>query len=329
MIRLNKKRLINPFFLLIFLLMPCAEAFSAQKGECSKEEPLVPTLVKKILSGPFTCPFFRADVLSQISKKTPDELKSIYFHLKRSLAANISANKKEYITILDTSPPEYLEEMFKDCNLVDVPILEQALISPQAQISITPIKDKIFDYDKDYAQRIHQDNTVKKNVFFVIQKASEKEDAVKISCIKHEYSIASLFKRNLPLKIITYPLILDFKPRLPSWIDNTKDIRNIALNLLSPGNQEDIKTVYNHTQEEIIQLKLQEHGNNIVSYAQHACKQCKPFFKSSKKLLSGSSWSAGLNPFFLKGNVLKIKSNNTATGWNLRRTLPIKWNAYK
>ncbi len=279
--------------------MPCAEAFSAQKGECSKEEPLVPTLVKKILSGPFTCPFFRADVLSQISKKTPGELQSIYFHLKSQLIKSVSSEQKEFTTILDTSPPKCLEEMFKDCNLVDVPILKQALISPQAQISITPIKDKTFDYDKDYAQSIHQDDTVKKTAFFII-----KDNAtVKISCIKHEYSIASLFKRNLPLKIITYPLILDFKPRLPSWVQNEFDIRNMVLNLLSPGNQEDIKTVYNHTQEEIIQLKLQEHGDNIVSYAQHACKQCKPFFKSSKKLLSGSSWSARLNPFLLKGKI--------------------------
>lgn len=325
MIRFNKKRLINPFFLLIFLPISLSTAFAAQKDECPKDEPIVPALVKNILSGPFTCPFFRADILSQVAKQTPDQLKSTYYYLKRQLIKSVSSEQKEFTTILDTSPPIYLEEMFKDCNLVDVPILKQALISPQAQISITPIKDKTFDYERDYAQCIDQDNTVKKTVYFTIQK----KDAVKISCIKHEYSIASLFKRNLPLKIITYPLILDFKPCLPSWIDNTKDIRNMVLNLLSPGNKESIQTFYKDTHKKITQLKLQEHGDNIVSYAQHACKQCKPFFKSSKKLMSGSSWSAGLNPFLLKGNVLKIKSNNTATGWNLRRTLPIKWNAYK
>lgn len=333
MIRLNKNRLINTLFLPIFLLISFSMAFAAQKGECSKEEALVPILVKKILSGPFTCPFFRADVLSQISKKTPDELKSIYFHLKSQLIKSVSCEKKESTSILDTSSPKYLEEMFKDCNLIGIPILKNALLSPQAQINITPIEGT-FDYERDYAQCIDQDDKVKKIVFFILQKASKKEDTVKISCIKHEYSIASLFKRNLPLKIVTYPLTLACKPRLPSWVQNKFDIRNTILNLLSPGNQEDIQTVYKCSQKEIIQLKLREHSDNIVPYTQHVCKQCKPFFKSSKKLLSGSSWSAGLNPFLLQGKIpehvhLKIKSNNTTTGWNLRRTLPIEWNAHK
>lgn len=100
----------------------------------------------------------------------------------------------------------------------------------------------------------------------------------------------------------TYPLklALDCKPRLPSWVQNKFDIRNTILNLLSPGNQEDIQTVYKDAQKEIIQLKLRERSDDMVSYAQHACKQCKPFFKSSKKILSGSSWSAGLKPFLFK-----------------------------
>lgn len=100
MIRLNKKKLINPFFLRIFLLIPLSTAFAAQKDVCPKDTPFVPPFVKTILSGPFTCPFFRANILSQVAKQSPDQLKSTYYYLKRQLAKLLQISHALQILLL-------------------------------------------------------------------------------------------------------------------------------------------------------------------------------------------------------------------------------------